>query len=76
MSQYMRVVPSRSNSSHGLSDGNESRPAPGSYEVLMPSKTPGDFLLEILALAVGGALGVLLGKLIERWLDGDSTVWE
>jgi hypothetical protein len=42
----------------------------------MPSKTPGDFLLEILALAVGGALGVLLGKLIERWLDGDSTVWE
>jgi hypothetical protein len=73
MSQRIQIVPSTPNlSQHNLGD---LQPSPGSYDVLMPSKTPTEFVLEILALAVGGALGSLLWKLIERWLDGDEGIY-
>jgi hypothetical protein len=69
MSQLIRIVP---NSSHGLGAVSNGVPAPGSYDLFMPGKGSGEIVLEILALAVGSALGSLLWKLLERWLDGDE----
>jgi hypothetical protein len=72
MSKPIRIVP---NSSHGLGAVSNDVPAPGSYDLFMPGKGSGEIVLEIIALAVGGALGSLLWKVIERWLDGDEWTY-